>query len=534
MKPRILVVDNVPEFLEVQARLLRQEEYEVSTASQVEEAETLLEKEWFHLAIIDQRMGDENNEHDIGGLLLARQERFRNIPKIILTAYPDYESAVGALGSADGYSSAFDYVAKQKGPQALSDAVKRVLFHKNIVNWRLEVIWKRPDVFSVVSFIEPNVNRDWLGKRAEELEYMFHEMFHDKEQIRVERLLWHRKGRVALVVLAFRDDVKPEAFVVVCGQNSVVREEARRFAEFGPKVLTYTGTMLNLRAETTHFAANTYAIAKNDLEKIPSLYDSYQFASERQFTEVLTALYQNTLPGWHQDKLIVERLHSLEALYCQRLGLLEEHLPRIDFEGRIGLIENQIPTIGATIEQTDDLLRFRFNNQSASFPNPLLLFSQTQKSEDKVLTMIVPGVLSGESILVDESRHVWLTDFAEAGTAPLFWNHVSLEAEIRFDWLETNDLLRRYELEHCLLNTDFAKPDTRDLESVVRDPARAILIIRKLAAQLVGNNSMAYHQGIFFHAARRLADFDRANRLTANELARLGHILLSMAMITAK
>jgi DNA-binding response OmpR family regulator len=136
--------------------------------------------------------------------------------------------------------------------------------------------------------------------------------------------------------------------------------------------------------------------------------------------------------------------------------------------------------------------------------------------------------------LTDDSGRAWLTDFAEAGLAPLFWNFVSLEATIRFDWVETNELLRRQELEHCLINTDFAKPDIRDLEPIVGKSARAIAVIRKLVARTVGNDVQDYHLGIFFHAARRLADFDPTLPLTSSELARLGHILLSMAMIAEK
>jgi hypothetical protein len=146
----------------------------------------------------------------------------------------------------------------------------------------------------------------------------------------------------------------------------------------------------------------------------------------------------------------------------------------------------------------------------------------------------VPGTLNGENVLTDNSGHAWLTGFSGAGLAPLHWNFIALEAAIRFDWTDTNDLLRRYELENCLLNTEFAKPDTRDLEQVVRKPARAIQTIRKLAARTVGNDVMAYHHGIYYQAARRLADFNPAYPLTTNELARLAHILLSMAMIAGK
>jgi len=163
-----------------------------------------------------------------------------------------------------------------------------------------------------------------------------------------------------------------------------------------------------------------------------------------------------------------------------------------------------------------------------------LIFSSAPDQTEMVMAISVSGSITGENLLTDESGHIWLTDFAKAGLAPLFWNFVALEAAIRFDWVETNNLLRRKEMEHCLINTDFAKLDMGGLEPIVSKPARAISVIRKLAARTVGKDVQDYHLGIFFHAARRLADLDPTLPLTSSELARLGHILLSMAMIAEK
>jgi DNA-binding response OmpR family regulator len=150
------------------------------------------------------------------------------------------------------------------------------------------------------------------------------------------------------------------------------------------------------------------------------------------------------------------------------------------------------------------------------------------------LVINVPGALTGENILADETGRTWLTDFADAGMAPFFWNYVALEATIRFDWVEISDLLRLQEMEHCLINSDFAKPDIRDLEPNVRKPAQAISMIRKLAARIVGRDERDYHLGLFFQAARRLADHHPGSPLTAGELARLAHTWLAMAMIAEK
>jgi len=142
-------------------------------------------------------------------------------------------------------------------------------------------------------------------------------------------------------------------------------------------------------------------------------------------------------------------------------------------------------------------------------------------------------MLSGENILTD-GRHAWLTDFAEAGLAPSLWNFVTLEAAIRFDWVETKDVQRRFELEERLVFKDFARPDTRDLDQSVGKAGRAISTLRRPAARAVGRNQMEYQRGIFFQAASRLADFNPASPLKDIELARMLHIVISMAMLATK
>jgi DNA-binding response OmpR family regulator len=535
MNPKILLVDNVSEFLEVQARLLEQEGYVVSIASSIADAEYLLKQDWFHLVVIDQRMEDDDNEHDISGLVLAQKREFAAVSKIILTAYPDYESAVNALGTVKGYPSAFDYIAKQKGPKVLSDAIANFFSHRISINWKLAIDWKAADAFSLVRKFETDLEDQHLLNRAEEFEDLFRRLFYEKDHIRIERLLWRQDGRVALIVFAFKEGMHPESHVVVCGQSKIINEEAERFKEFAPKAPGGNGTNLGekMRAETTHFAANAYTLADNDLENVQTLAELYRIGPERIFNTALSNLYQTTLAAWHQGKLISEAKSNFEVLNRERLSLLTV-LTRENLEERVNVIETQIPRLRATIERLEGKLTIHFNTNSYTYPDPSSFSSQLIETKQPASLISVPGTLSGDNILADATGRTWLTDFAEAGLAPQFWNFVSLEAAIRYDWVDNSDLLRRHEMENALVNTDFAKPDTRGLESVVSKPARAIVAIRKLSAREVSRDTRNYHLGIFFHAARRLADFNPTQPLTSNELARVGHILLSMAMMAEK
>ena len=90
--------------------------------------------------------------------------------------------------------------------------------------------------------------------------------------------------------------------------------------------------------------------------------------------------------------------------------------------------------------------------------------------------------------------------------APLLWNFVILESEVRFDWVDTRELERRHELEKSLIFDDFTKFDCGDLDPMIRQNGRIIHAIRGLANRTVGKDTRSYHLGILYNAVRRLTD----------------------------
>ena len=529
---RILFVDNDPDFLATRAEFLERADFHVSKATTLVDAEKHLRDGWIHLAILDIRMMNDDDEKDVSGMMLINADFTRTITKIVLTSFntPLVGDLVRAAQRAQLVT--IDVIEKAEGPDALITAVNKAFADHVRINWNLAIDWKARDAFSLVRLIEPNLEGERLLNRGEELEDLFRRLFYEKDHIRIQRLLWQYDGRVALVVFAFKDGAKPEAFIVVCGQNVIVNEEKRRFNEFAPKAPGETGTKLNATEETTHFAANAYAFANIDLEKTQSLSDIYRFASPKRFKETLTPLFQKTLAEWHQDQPIRQD-NSLRYLYHQRLLSSEAFASPAYFETRIQAIEIRAVEHKVEIERTSDAVSFISGEKVFSYPNPLPLLFQTPGA-GATLVINVPGDLTGENILADESGHAWLTDFGTAGQAPLYWNYVTLEAVMRFDWVDADNLLRQQELEDCLINGEFSKPDIRGLEPEVRKAAQAIVALRKLAARMGAEDIEYYHLGIFYHALRRLIDFNPAYPLSNAELIRLIHIYLSMAMLAPK
>src|ERR1043165_5796807 len=120
----LMLADNDLDFLEYRAQLLRNSNHEVITAGSLEEAVRILSECHVNIAILDMRLVDDNDPHDISGLTLAKRPEFRAIPKILLTGFPTWETVRDGLsGSADGVPPVLEYLPKAEVADALVQAV---------------------------------------------------------------------------------------------------------------------------------------------------------------------------------------------------------------------------------------------------------------------------------------------------------------------------------------------------------------------------------------------------------------------------
>jgi len=531
----ILFVDNNPEFANTRAEFLEVAGYRVFKAFSPGEAEEFLRERWVPLAILDVRLTDDNDEKDMSGVTLAKLACFRPITKIFLSGYPASDLIREVLRvQAGDQRLAVDFLGKGEGPEELVRTVEEAFAKHVHINWELDIGWRARDRFALVNLIEPELEGERLLYRAEELSDLFRRLFFEKEQIRIDRLVWQGAGRVALIVFAFAKG-EAESLIVTCGRNAQLAEEAIRHRNFAPQAPGDLGTALIKSAETSHFAANAYALAGADLENATSLATLYRAAPEKSFNLALVTLLQKTLAAWGQKVPVPDEQRSLVEVYRELLGLDETRLPQGAFEERVQAIVDQSRTLthllGARIERDAGKMIFRFNDGSPSYPDPALALYRASGIEHRALLLRTSGTLSGDNILADNSGRAWLTDFADAGLAPLHWNFVTLEAVIRFDWSETLKLPWLHEMEQRLVVGEFGKLDTSYLESPLRKSVRTIRMIRQLASRTASKDPLQYHLGMLFHAASRIASFNPAFRLLPNELARLIHALMAAAMI---
>ena len=109
-RPTILIVDDEVLSLETLTRIL-DEEFEVRTATNTRDAETILEEDWIQVILSDQRMPEET-----GIEFLARaREKWPDVVRIVISGYTDADDIIEGINRA----GIFQYITKPWHPDNL-------------------------------------------------------------------------------------------------------------------------------------------------------------------------------------------------------------------------------------------------------------------------------------------------------------------------------------------------------------------------------------------------------------------------------
>ena len=120
----VFIADNAVHLLRSYQEHLETHGYLVYTAQSPEEARQKLESTLqIDVAVIDIRLRDDGDEKDLSGLEVARLRP--DVPKIILTAYPDYQTTRIALNRH--LPLAYEYLAKQESLERLLDTIRQIV-----------------------------------------------------------------------------------------------------------------------------------------------------------------------------------------------------------------------------------------------------------------------------------------------------------------------------------------------------------------------------------------------------------------------
>lgn len=124
----VLVVENDVDLARTTQEFLELEGYNVLVAVTLDNARTLVTRNQFDLVILGLRLVNNMDPEDLSGLTLAQEPLFKNIPKILWSAFPTHNIVRDALRiQSDGNSLFQDAVSKSQGFDALLLAIKKVL-----------------------------------------------------------------------------------------------------------------------------------------------------------------------------------------------------------------------------------------------------------------------------------------------------------------------------------------------------------------------------------------------------------------------
>ena len=543
MVKKILFVDNDTDFLETRVERLESGGYQVYPAASIEQAEQILAHNWVHVAIIDVRMRDENDDKDTSGLSLAKKKAYQSVPKIILTAYPSYENVREALAPpVDGMPPAVHFLSKQEGPQALIDAIEQVINKHVRINWNLKIAWSDLKSFSfphLVDLVEPQLTRTLLPDRVDEIEDLFRKLFYDYEQVTFSHLLWRKGNRVAIEVRTYTKS-KEAQLVVTCGQAAAVLAELERYQTVAPEMHAIGNPVVGQAIETLHYAAITWNLSAHDTPNTRTMANLIREATERKVTAALENLFQTTLAPWHQQTDFEEGHKNLTQRYWECLGIpdVAQALSKRDLILE-ALGKNAISRRLLELTVSQDQLAFRFpNGKAITCLNPFVFIERNE-----IVPVIHPiycaslGQLDVSTILLENNGQSWVTDFERAERAlPVWQDFVSLEISIRFNLIEMDNLLTLYEFEKQLLAANHLGEalSGADIEPEYRQAFGAIQTIRRLAAQAAGDNLAPYYLGLLINMVKDLASYDSTIYQSRQEVIAWVYRLLMASMICEK
>jgi DNA-binding response OmpR family regulator len=163
------------------------------------------------------------------------------------------------------------------------------------------------------------------------------------------------------------------------------------------------------------------------------------------------------------------------------------------------------------------------------------VYSVLSQYAEPVVCRISPGNLTADNVLVDRKLQTWLTDFAQAGQSPQWWDFICLEAAICFDLSRAPDFSAWQEFEECL--TKPARLDeSLEQSDVIQELRMSLAVIEQIRRQAsveTGADSTPYYAGLLAWTVAAMVRYDPGVLFTQDRL-RGAHLLLAACMIAQK
>ncbi len=535
---QVLYADNDREYLDTRSEFLEMEGYRVLKAYNPEEARRLLENENVHVAILDIRLENDDDAEDISGILLAKEERYKRIPKIFVTGFPTYSAVLEAYGSIiSGEPVAYAFLAKKEGPQALIEAVNS-LFEKVVgIDWDMCLVRGESgllDFPNLTLLLESGIDPALLAARSSELKDLVRKLFSTYEQISMVKLNWLQSACVCLTVFALNENSSRQA-ITLLGNWDVVANQHNLSKQFPLKGGgLYEGQAF---AETQHYAGISYEIPDRGAGPLLTGQEFFREAGDRTVRLAIENLFIQFLQKWRQNKPSVRAKVDLAAHFRKLLGI-QIHAEALE---NARLITHTLARRAQTLSLlncfsfTEFEIDFLFpNGQSFRGPHPIsALFDPNSFGTQTVETSSTFGGISLRTLLFDQAGHVYPTDLSTRSESAVLDDFVSIESAFHFDSTPSLNLLTLLEFEKLIAQAqtlnDSLPPG--NVEPECRKALTAIQAVRKTAAEVTGEDLEPFLIGLFHYALSPLLNYQPQLHLPKYQAAQYLHRIIAASVI---
>jgi CheY-like chemotaxis protein len=500
---RILVVDDLPDVRATICGLLEDAGYSTRSAKSREEALIILQNERFHIAVLDVRL-DESDEDNQDGMDLLRDinQYDASMAIIVLTGYANVDIVRAALQPVKGVQPAYSLLLKnemlnlpEKVYSAFTEALK--------LNLNLEIddpeqcIEKLAEIIRFRSEIRPDKK-----EIAEQIREVFGKLFYECDQIRVRQMQQGFSGAAVFQVTPhYQAKGQGENVVVKVGNKTEMNMEKEQYEQYVRGIVGGHRIPEAIQsASARHISGILYSfIGLGGQTENFATY--YRTAKIEAINAVLDNLYQNTLFPQKQRTGRLKPGVDLREFYTRHLHLDETKFKKVEDR------------------TTGNKHAFSRGSQGeillggTPITDPLQHVRQANFHADGFFTTI-HGDLNGQNILLDPHHEAWLIDFATTtDDGHVLQDYATMENNIRFILHNLNETGLLFQWARASLAKNLLDP--ADPPEIQNNPEllkahQAIRRIRVMASKTPHYSPRAYLTALFFNALR-LTTFNDAS-----------------------
>lgn len=514
MQGKILVVDDLPDLRATIRGILQDVGHIAQTVATQEEALEAIRRERFHVAILDVRL-DETDEENKDGLVLMHKigKLDPTIAVIILTGYADVSMVQDALQPGpNGVRAAFGFLQKNE-LEKLTDTVALALTNHVGISGNLEI----DDPDSVFPKIAQQIRFKDLAKPdtsilLDELQELVAKLLPRCKKIQVKMINQGFSGAAVIAVTPwYRTNGKGQMLIAKLGELPQIELERKNYSEYVEGMIGGHRLPKTINVARTRLLGGilyTYA----GMEKVQDFGDYCRVAHIEDILLTLENLFLNTCEPWAAQPGQLIPNQNLRAVFMKHLRLTDEKL--------VLVLERLTGKNKPFIRMGEDFIALT-NNHAEVFINPVKFALDSALRAD-CYQRIIHGDLYGNNILVDHHNETWLIDFERTGPGLALQDFVSLDNYVRMSLYENIDLQTWLKWER-LSTADPPEfpPESHSISKSFHISKK----IRALASQTQHYDRKIYLTGLLFNALRTAT-------LLGLSINTRSHALLSACLIS--